>query len=286
MVLAWCICAGVAANAAVTFEDCYPAQADPFAGNWTGRWSAEEEVEPDIAAQVIALGGDKYQIRLGSKLFMRCPPIGVFEAKRSGNTIPFEHAGIKGEITPDGITGSRGRGKATFEMKKYVHEPPTLGMTPPENAIVLFGGSNLDAWQEPKGWELLEGGVMMVTPKGETLILHASCVAVQGRAVLVTGPSGAGKSALALQLMALGARLVADDRTEIRATPAGLMARCPSAAIRGLIEARGVGLLPGPFHPQRPLVGAFQLQALKRLQRLFSVINCLVGKPGWAGRVQ
>ena len=48
------------------------------------------------------------------------------------------------------------------------------------------------------------------------LILHGSCVAVEGRGVLIVGPSGAGKSSLALALMALGAELVADDRTEVR----------------------------------------------------------------------
>ena len=78
---------------------------------------------------------------------------------------------------------------------------------------------------------------------GDGLILHASCVALDGRGLLIMGPSGAGKSALALQLMALGARLVSDDRTEVTAGPRGLLARCPSPAIRGLIEARGVGLL-------------------------------------------
>lgn len=78
---------------------------------------------------------------------------------------------------------------------------------------------------------------------GESLILHASCVALNGRGLLITGPSGAGKSALALQLMALGARLVSDDRTEVVSEAEGLTARCPSPAIRGLIEARGVGLL-------------------------------------------
>lgn len=74
------------------------------------------------------------------------------------------------------------------------------------------------------------------------LTLHASCVALGARGVLILGPSGSGKSALALQLMALGAALVADDRTEVQRSGAGLVARCP-ATLSGLIEARGVGLL-------------------------------------------
>jgi len=44
-------------------------------------------------------------------------------------------------------------------------------------------------------------------------VLHASCVCLEGRAVLIRGASGSGKSGLALQLIALGAALVADDRT-------------------------------------------------------------------------
>ncbi|MDX5349528.1 MAG: serine kinase, partial [Paracoccaceae bacterium] len=43
-------------------------------------------------------------------------------------------------------------------------------------------------------------------------IVHATSVAVDGRGLLILGPSGAGKSSLALRLIALGARLVADDR--------------------------------------------------------------------------
>jgi HPr kinase/phosphorylase len=80
-------------------------------------------------------------------------------------------------------------------------------------------------------------------------ILHASCVAVQGRGVLILGCSGAGKSALALQLMAYGADLVSDDRTELTANGAALIARSPTA-LQGLIEARGLGLLQAPFIPQ------------------------------------
>ncbi len=77
---------------------------------------------------------------------------------------------------------------------------------------------------------------------GDSAILHATCVAVAGRGLLIVGPSGAGKSALALQMMALGARLVSDDRVLV-SRGEGLIARCPAPAIRGLIEARGVGLL-------------------------------------------
>ncbi|MDM8166296.1 HPr kinase/phosphorylase [Roseovarius sp.] len=83
-----------------------------------------------------------------------------------------------------------------------------------------------------------------VPSHGETIV-HASCVARDGRAVLIRGASGSGKSGLALQLMALGAGLVADDRTRLWREGDTLMADAPPA-IRGWIEAREVGILTAP----------------------------------------
>ena len=74
------------------------------------------------------------------------------------------------------------------------------------------------------------------------IIIHASCVSWHDRALLILGASGAGKSGLALQLMAYGCKLVADDRTALSSSPPDLIASCPDP-IRDLIEARGVGLL-------------------------------------------
>ena len=72
--------------------------------------------------------------------------------------------------------------------------------------------------------------------------VHASCVALGARGLLLLGASGSGKSGLALVLMAFGARLVADDRTLLTLRNGGLWATCP-APIRGKIEARGMGIL-------------------------------------------
>lgn len=77
---------------------------------------------------------------------------------------------------------------------------------------------------------------------GASINLHGSVVALHGRGLLILGASGSGKSGLALRLMAWGARLVADDRVDLRVAPGGLLAAAP-AAVAGLIEARGVGLL-------------------------------------------
>ena len=74
------------------------------------------------------------------------------------------------------------------------------------------------------------------------MLMHASCVAVSGRGLLILGPAGSGKSALALQLIALGAELVADDQTKITLIDGQVVARCPPGLL-GLIEARGVGIL-------------------------------------------
>ncbi|NDW46271.1 HPr kinase/phosphorylase [Ruegeria sp. PrR005] len=82
---------------------------------------------------------------------------------------------------------------------------------------------------------------------GETATVHASCVALSGRALLIVGASGSGKSALALDLMAFGAGLVSDDRVALRRTASCVIADTVPA-ISGLVEARGLGLLHAPVH--------------------------------------
>ena len=76
----------------------------------------------------------------------------------------------------------------------------------------------------------------------ETLLVHATTVAIGGRAVLLRGPSGSGKSDLALRLIDAGARLVADDQSELWPEGDTVLVRAP-VAIAGLIEVRGVGIL-------------------------------------------
>ena len=76
-------------------------------------------------------------------------------------------------------------------------------------------------------------------------IIHATTVALHNRAVLIIGPAGSGKSGLALQLMAFGAALVADDRTLIRVTDGAVWAVAPPG-LPPLIESRGIGLLHAP----------------------------------------
>ncbi|MGR3634748.1 MAG: HPr kinase/phosphorylase [Shimia sp.] len=104
------------------------------------------------------------------------------------------------------------------------------------------------------------------TPAGasglDDTILHASCVALNGRAVLITGKSGSGKSALALQLMAYGAMLVADDRTVLRQSGSALTARAPST-IRGKIEARGVGILRAQTAAEAEVVLAVDMDRIE-----------------------
>ena len=90
------------------------------------------------------------------------------------------------------------------------------------------------------------------------LVRHGTTVAWDGRGLLIIGASGAGKSALALDLMALGCVLVADDRTALSAEDGAVIARCPPA-ISGLIEARGVGLLRAETAAQARLVAVLDL---------------------------
>ncbi|MBL6851869.1 MAG: HPr kinase/phosphatase C-terminal domain-containing protein [Alphaproteobacteria bacterium] len=75
--------------------------------------------------------------------------------------------------------------------------------------------------------------------------IHATCVVYKRAGILLIGKSGSGKSDLALRLIALGARLVADDRTDLKVKNGALVAT-PPKVIAGLLEIRGVGIVETP----------------------------------------
>jgi serine kinase of HPr protein (carbohydrate metabolism regulator) len=72
--------------------------------------------------------------------------------------------------------------------------------------------------------------------------IHASTVALEGRAVLISGPSGSGKSDLTLRLLDRGFALVSDDQTVVRREGDHLIASAPPT-IKGKLEIRGIGIV-------------------------------------------
>ena len=88
--------------------------------------------------------------------------------------------------------------------------------------------------------------------------VHATAVALGGRCVLLLGASGAGKSDLALRLIDRGWRLVADDHVVLAQEKGVLWASAPPQ-LAGLIEVRGVGIVPEPALARAPVVLALDL---------------------------
>ena len=82
----------------------------------------------------------------------------------------------------------------------------------------------------------------MTAPRMSSEALHASTVAIDGRAVLISGPSGSCKSDLALRLLDRGFTLVSDDQTLVRRVGDQLVAS-PPPTIAGKLEIRGIGIV-------------------------------------------
>jgi len=107
------------------------------------------------------------------------------------------------------------------------------------------------------------------SPNAESRIsaetVHASTVAIEGRAVLIAGPSGSGKSDLALRLLDRGFTLVSDDQTLIKRDGDRLLASAP-ANIAGKLEIRGIGIVEMEAVSDIPV--ALMVELTSDIQRL------------------
>ena len=104
---------------------------------------------------------------------------------------------------------------------------------------------------------------MSIRLSSETI--HASCVAIDGRSVLITGASGSGKSDLSLRLLDRGFALVSDDQTIVKKVGTRLTSAAPPT-IRGRLEIRGVGIVEMNHIDDQPV--ALVVELTSDIQRL------------------
>ncbi|MFQ5565939.1 MAG: HPr kinase/phosphorylase [Paracoccaceae bacterium] len=122
--------------------------------------------------------------------------------------------------------------------------------------------------------------------------MHGSAVAAGEHALLITGSAGAGKTTLALEMIALGAELIADDRVHAEPDGAGRLWLSAPPNTAGLVEMRGFGLVRLAVRPRAALKLIADLdhgesvRLPPRRQRVLSGIACPVilckGRPGLA----
>ncbi|MEM7506842.1 MAG: serine kinase [Pseudomonadota bacterium] len=108
--------------------------------------------------------------------------------------------------------------------------------------------------------------------------LHASAVAYRGRGLLICGSSGSGKTSLAVEMLALGADLIADDQVLVRAHR-GDPSLSPPVGIQGLMELRGIGLIRLPSLSDIPLSLMVDLDQAPRERLPEPAFRDLLGHP-------
>jgi hypothetical protein len=167
----------------------YWAAADPIRGDWQGT--------PGYVAQIVRMDdktlsqqnllpqaedGGKYQANIFHQFDVpNDRPIVVLTGEASGSEIAFSGDGWSGAIADSHFKASKGQ--ESFDLQHVKRTSPTLAAKPPAGAIVLFDGTNMNAWAKmkerdwltedgPSQWHLIGNGAMEVVPHAGSLISH------------------------------------------------------------------------------------------------------------------
>jgi hypothetical protein len=114
-----------------------------------GEYEGEISGKGKYAAQVVALGGGKFDVYF---LAGGLPGAGwdvktrtKVAAATADGKVAFSGGGWTGTLTGGTLTGKMGEG-SEFSFKRVERRSPTLESKPPEGAVVLFDGTNVDSW--------------------------------------------------------------------------------------------------------------------------------------------
>jgi hypothetical protein len=101
--------------------------------------------ETPVCAQVICWGQEGYQANLLPAFDQRVEPWAVLRGKAQDGAVAFDGGA---RIADGAFTGELlGAHTGTFTMEHVVRFSPDFDAQPPEGAIVLFDGTNLDEWR-------------------------------------------------------------------------------------------------------------------------------------------
>lgn len=130
-----------------------PAKAGPdfqVQGEYEGKIGNDTKV----GVQVIALGNGKFDAVVygnglpGAGWDQKQPKIHL-TGERKGDAVEFTGKNFQGTIQDGKFTGTADD-DVKFELRQVHRSSPTMGRKPPEGAIVLFDGTNVDALAEGK----------------------------------------------------------------------------------------------------------------------------------------
>ena len=119
------------------------------------------------------------------------------------------------------------------------------GLEPGEEILQRAKGSSTPIWSSTRPSQYLVENLQYFLGNllAKKTTLHGVFMEIMGVGVLIAGDASIGKSELALELVARGHRLVADDAPEFaRLAPDILNGRCPPM-LEDFLEVRGLGIL-------------------------------------------
>jgi len=167
----------------------YWAPPDPLRGDWQG--------EGGYVAQVIraddrllsvndqlpdAVDAGRYEAHIFRKFDQpNDKPVAILKGEQSGEAIALTGDGWEGSIAAGHFKAKKG--VEAFDLQHITRTPPSIGAKPPKGALVLFDGSNMNAWAKmkekdwltedgPSLWHLVPVNAMEVVPRAGSLISH------------------------------------------------------------------------------------------------------------------